>query len=508
MDKNQIERAVCKTECGGVFGTGFLVSDHLILTAFHNIEKYKENNILICFYRNSNPNKLPDKILVNPIIINEEDNKRFDIVLLELNKPIKDISYLKLMYNDIPHDIQWNSFGYPSFNVSSNFNGTHVKGTVNSMISSYNILNWDVELDYDGKDDILNGLSGAPLIISDFVNGIIVVQNRTKIGAISFKNIDKIMKDRVPIVKNTFLEDPDELKDENQISLEAKQFLIKIFSNGSEEKKFNEFCKFLEINLKFDTTNMPDIITKIIKKIENNPNPQEILFKALIKIENKFKDQIDKLFNRNYKIENINHNTRYIENDTNINLFFYYHESSKNHVINLEKLILNQMNKVTIKLYDDYIKTQNEKISKVLNNLKNKFHYIFFYIDDKFLKSDKCLYDVLCDIGIKCLLAKKKIENYEEANFFKQICFIISDNLKIETPEDRNEYIKFWEFRFNTYKYDIIKKNIDFSKMKVINKYIDGFINLIHQKPILKYSTLKQSDLQDLFYFLTRSDGE
>lgn len=159
----KLEINVCKVLCNSGHGTGFLISNELILTAFHVVNGCEE--IKVTF-----DNKKELDVTLHELI--DDEYKKLDIAILKLNKRIDFYEDIPILDTKIQHNAKWISRGFPSFNIES---GENILEHISNVINGQNPLqnSNDIRLDFKQKLDTYQGFSGAPLIIDNSIVGII-----------------------------------------------------------------------------------------------------------------------------------------------------------------------------------------------------------------------------------------------------------------------------------------------------------------------------------------------
>lgn len=163
MIGTKLRNNVCRIECGEEQGTGFLISNNLVLTAYHVVDDNED--IKLSFSKEEMYGEIHS--CVNDSCI------KLDIAIIKLEKEVD--FYEEIKFLDIPlnEGIGWRSRGYPQVK-----NGRAENFTINS----FNYINGQHELLYDNNDIDLNfnkklstysGYSGAPLIVQDCIVGMI-----------------------------------------------------------------------------------------------------------------------------------------------------------------------------------------------------------------------------------------------------------------------------------------------------------------------------------------------
>lgn len=179
-------------------GTGFLISEKLIITAYHVVKDCKK--IKSKFYNN----QIFDVKIHNVI---DKEYKKLDIAILELPEliPYKHIDIIDCKLNP---KTKWISRGYPSSKSENGENLIDDGNYINAQIETLENGKIDLNLDFKQKLDSYNGLSGAPLIVDNNIVGIINSQLDEKgkakeLNGLSIKNFMELF-DKIGIkVKKT-----------------------------------------------------------------------------------------------------------------------------------------------------------------------------------------------------------------------------------------------------------------------------------------------------------------
>jgi hypothetical protein len=172
-----IEKITVKVICGSENGTGFFVDANMLISAYHTVmDNGPENPILIYV----------DGVSLNATIKDKEEN--LDVVLLELEQSVN-VNIFPLETATLREGEEWETFGFPH---KANTTGLKFRGNVHQL--EFN-SRWDyllncntVQAEYD-----YGGLSGSPIIVSDKVCAMTLIQKADKLGVISVKKLEDFL---------------------------------------------------------------------------------------------------------------------------------------------------------------------------------------------------------------------------------------------------------------------------------------------------------------------------
>jgi Trypsin-like serine proteases, typically periplasmic, contain C-terminal PDZ domain len=239
-------------------GSGFLISEDTLVTAYHNVEAYiecgNEINIIFNKYVNGMMNILETSI---ERIICKDSTLDFAVLKLQEKNECKE--YFKFvnfpiapfgMYPRVGHGkIKISTFGY--------INGRDEQKAFDGVINNIEHNSKNAILHLEGINDDLFGLSGSPLIISGTrVYGINLEQNDPQLGlhieSVTVTNFRKLLVDsniNISEYDDYFLIEREEYKD---ILLDEVISIIeeKDFSNEDTKKSIVSGAKYIIKDLK------------------------------------------------------------------------------------------------------------------------------------------------------------------------------------------------------------------------------------------------------------------
>lgn len=175
----QLQTSVVKIIYKEENGTGFFISNNIILTAYHIFldDNIENNDIKVYLIDNF-------EVKCKVLFVSEE----YDICLLECMD--NNSSYLPITQTLIKIEENWESYGYP---YESESNGLRINGKINQIVKEEKydfILNCkDLDSDFD-----YGGMSGAPIVSMGRVIGVVLRQLDDKLGVISIAKIASLLK--------------------------------------------------------------------------------------------------------------------------------------------------------------------------------------------------------------------------------------------------------------------------------------------------------------------------
>jgi len=233
---DKLEKNVCKVISDNGQGTGFLISDKFILTAFHIVNGSDE--IKVTF-----DNKEELEVTLHTLI--DDKYKKLDIAILELNKSIDFYEDIKIVDYKLTPRSHWISRGYPQTHDITGTNLIKDENIINQQLKELFEDKIDLQLDLGQTFDSYGGLSGSPLVIDENIVGLInsqFTQNNIarQLCALSVKHFKCLLEklqipissqeDHFKIISNSL----DDIK-EKEISI-SRIFLIFTADNITNNK--------------------------------------------------------------------------------------------------------------------------------------------------------------------------------------------------------------------------------------------------------------------------------
>ena len=182
------EKRTCRLRCGDNFGTAFLITPEIAITATHCISSHVEdannNEILLEFL------KLSDKIIARTAMpIHSLDNHAYPVIILKLDKKIDGISNTNFCNYKMEHKMTVETFGYPATTKDS---GTLFLGTLCSIDKKgqYRSTEWNLGIEFQTSISNYKGLSGAPLFKNEHLVGVMGEQTTEGRAAVIVSGVD------------------------------------------------------------------------------------------------------------------------------------------------------------------------------------------------------------------------------------------------------------------------------------------------------------------------------
>lgn len=188
-----LTNVVFQLKCGENNGTCFLINKNTAITAYHVIKEHLQQEIIL----SKNCDEITKAHLHESI---DDECKEKDFAILKLDENIEFSEYLEFgLIKKIEVGSKWISRGYP---LPKSCNGEnileHDDNSVHQHFSEILDKKIDIELNHNKKWDSYSGMSGAPLLISGKVIGIInseITSNKTskELCALSVGSLEKIL---------------------------------------------------------------------------------------------------------------------------------------------------------------------------------------------------------------------------------------------------------------------------------------------------------------------------
>lgn len=427
-----------------VVGTGFLITPNLFITARHNVHNNvdgepDEKEVFINFTKIGN-------IKGKTINLKNAYLKRIDIVVIKLENSVTNMKLTKFFkLKNSSKNYMFQTYGYPK----EKSEGFYIEGIVISdTINSIENNDYELKIEESYYLQSYKGLSGAPILIDNFIVGMIVAEETEEnLHGISFKLIDFFLKE-TNNEENILIEEREltyistekikEFKEkinhdsllkyteetfnvagpryskinlENQTLEKLKMFLDK----NIIQEKFLEYSKKLKSELDF---------FKLIYKYSKEENLSVFLENSISKIEEIERSSFEMLKDFEKILEkNISKNNNIFFSNLKSKIYNLI-ESVKN-IFNDEKIRIEKENGIVIfdeKDLEDYFINLDllKKLEVTLQNFLSFFNKN--YLDLFF--SDSVLLKGIAGIGkthILCDITKYRVQN-------KNLCFLFFGN--------------------------------------------------------------------------------
>ena len=196
MIYDKLEKNVCKIISDNEQGTGFLISNTFILTAFHVVNGSKK--LKVTFY-----DKEELDVTLHELI--DDKYKELDIAILKLSKSIDFYEDIKIVDSNLTPKTCWISRGYPKIQDTTGTNLIKDDNIINQQLPELFKNKIDLQLDIGYTFDSYSGLSGAPLVVNNNIVGLINSQlleqgSSKQLHALSVKHFKCLLeKLQIPI---------------------------------------------------------------------------------------------------------------------------------------------------------------------------------------------------------------------------------------------------------------------------------------------------------------------
>jgi hypothetical protein len=236
---NILDNNVCKVIVADEtkYGTGFLISNEFILTAFHVVRGFTDN-IKVKF------ESIEEEIEVELSELVDESLKFLDIALLKINNIDLIYKHIPIVETSLYHGQEWRSKGFPHLKPD----GEKLTSTINQQLPTL-LTKHDLELDVDkGKHKSFSGMSGAPVIVNNSIVGIINQdlsngENAVELKALSIRYFKELLNKIGISVKEGNLQDLVNNKD--SLSVKRWEELDKSKDIRNLKEKILSVCKIM-----------------------------------------------------------------------------------------------------------------------------------------------------------------------------------------------------------------------------------------------------------------------
>lgn len=179
VNPQQIKLSVVKIIYKNEQGTGFFITNNIIMTAYHIIMDEVINEVEIQIILN-------DGTLQKCKVLTFDEENDICLLICQFENKI----YLPLHITPIRMNENWESYGFP---YRGEQNGLRIYGTINELVDNEK---YDFTLNCNEIDKNYNyeGLSGSPVVSTGKVIGVILKQLDDKIGVISLNRISNLLQ--------------------------------------------------------------------------------------------------------------------------------------------------------------------------------------------------------------------------------------------------------------------------------------------------------------------------
>ena len=243
----KLKKNVCKISVSGLKetqqGTGFLISNKLIMTAYHVLEgNNKLGEIKVHF------NDDIYSVTLHKFI--NEEYKILDVAILELKEEVDFYQNINFLDKKLNSNEKWITRGYPLAKDETGEELTHRDCVIHQHLDELSSGNYDIELNLHGKLDSYSGLSGSPIIVDEKIVGFLTKElsdSRVKeFRGLSFKYFKELINE-----VNRKEQNKNEIRESFDIELVKVELEDKTLYVGKYPVTFEEYDLFCEdMNLK------------------------------------------------------------------------------------------------------------------------------------------------------------------------------------------------------------------------------------------------------------------
>ncbi|GHY12574.1 hypothetical protein VCSRO112_3050 [Vibrio cholerae] len=201
MIETLVKRATCSIHCGDGQGTGWLVTNSLVITAYHCIFDSIDNNapIILKFEIDGEPKEVKATL--------KAADQNNDICILVSEQSLN-IEPLSLSQHLPPEGSEFFSYGFPITKLSV---GHIVRGEVSQVLERPKLkMDLDLHVEQSSSLTDFKGISGSALMCKDRCIGVLRLSVDKSLGAISIARIADFLRDNQVPVYESSTESPEE----------------------------------------------------------------------------------------------------------------------------------------------------------------------------------------------------------------------------------------------------------------------------------------------------------
>ncbi len=178
--------ATCSVSCGANSGTGHLVREDRVLTAFHCVSGASENNETIVLRFSSLTGGDAEIQVIASLVDSEVE---LDIAVLSI-APLVNRQPLAITTAPQREGVDWLSFGFPAGKVI----GHRLSGQIQQVLSTPRAkIDVDLSVTHSAQLDSYSGMSGAAVVVEGRSCGLVRLRHNGGIAAISMRAIQHFL---------------------------------------------------------------------------------------------------------------------------------------------------------------------------------------------------------------------------------------------------------------------------------------------------------------------------
>lgn len=185
MTEEEVKRATCQVIGKDESGTGWLITEDLVLTAYHSVESAARAGQRVTVSFGTGASAIEHAVVVGP------HDEELDVCLLQLPTPL-DVEPIPIDLDGLRPGEQWFAFGYPTAKLQL---GHIAKGEVQQVLTE-RVHGVDLDLSVEPGTHLSDyrGLSGSALMVGAVCKGLLRLNVDSAIGALSLAKLKPFLE--------------------------------------------------------------------------------------------------------------------------------------------------------------------------------------------------------------------------------------------------------------------------------------------------------------------------